>query len=351
MLITRRTTSVLLAAGLLTIGLAACGSDEESSADPGKPNDKEITVYSGRNEQLVKPLLEKFTAQTGITVKPRYASTAQLAAQLVEEGDRSPADVFFAQDAGALGTVAKRGMFSALSEATTAKVPQSYRAGNGQWVGVSARARVLAYNPDLVPADQLPKSVFDLTGPAWKGKVGVAPTNASFQAFITAIRVQHDDAKAEEFLAGLKANDPQVRDGNGKIVEDVNSGAVPVGLVNHYYLGEIAKEEGTTPEALKVKLHFFPDGDTGALVNVAGVGVLNRSATDPDVQQFVDFLLGTEAQTYFAEQTFEYPVIAGVPGPAYVPALADLSVPQIDLNDLDTLDATVTMIKNSGLVP
>ncbi|MEV6813490.1 iron ABC transporter substrate-binding protein [Micromonospora sp. NPDC051296] len=351
MLVTRRTTSVLLAAGLLTFGLAACGSGDEDAADPGKPDDKQITVYSGRNEQLVKPLLEKFTEQTGITVKPRYATTAQLAAQLIEEGDKSPADVFFAQDAGALGTVAKRGMFSTLPEATTAKAPPTYRAGNGQWVGLSARARVLAYNPDLVSADQLPKSVFDLTGPEWKGKVGVAPTNASFQAFVTAIRVQHGDAKAEEFLAGLKANDPQIRDGNVKIVEDVNSGIVPVGLVNHYYLGEVAKEQGTTPDALKVKLHFFPGGDTGALVNVAGLGVLNRSATDPDVQKFVDFMLGTEAQTYFAEQTFEYPVVAGVHGPAYVPPLADLAVPDIDLNDLDTLDATVAMIKNSGLVP
>ncbi len=349
--LTRRTTTALLAAGVLALGLAACGADGEDATSAGTSDDKQITVYSGRNEQLVKPLLEKFTAQTGITVQARYASTAQLAAQLVEEGDKSPADVFFAQDAGALGTVAKRGMFSTLPEATTAQVPATYRAGTGQWVGVSARARVLVYNPDLVPADQLPASVFDLTGPAWKGKVGVAPTNASFQAFVTAIRVQHGDAKAEEFLAGLKANDPQIRDGNGKIVEDVNSGTIPVGLVNHYYLGEIAKEQGSTPEALKAKVHFFPGGDTGALVNVAGVGVLSRAADDPDVQKFVDFLLGAEAQTYFAEQTFEYPVIAGVPGPAYVPALSELPVPKVDLNDLDTLDATVTMIKNSGLVP
>ncbi|MEV6690805.1 iron ABC transporter substrate-binding protein [Micromonospora sp. NPDC051196] len=348
----RRIARALLAASLLTVGLAACGSGEEdTTTGPDQSADKQITVYSGRNEQLVKPLLDKFTEQTGIAVNARYANTAQLAAQLVEEGDKSPADVFLAQDAGALGTVAKQGMFSTLPETTTAKVPATYRAGNGQWVGVSARARVLAYNPDLVPADQLPASVFDLTGPAWKGKVGVAPTNASFQAFVTAIRVQHDDAKAEEFLRGLKANDPQIRDGNGKILEDVLSGTIPVGLINHYYLGEVAKEQGTTPDALKAKLHFFPGGDTGALVNVAGVGVLKRSADNPNVQKFVDFLLGTEAQTYFAEQTYEYPVIDGVPGPAYVPALADLAVPQIDLNDLDTLEATVTLIKNSGLVP
>ncbi|PZF96490.1 iron ABC transporter substrate-binding protein [Micromonospora deserti] len=347
----RRSTAALVATGLLAFSLVACGSGEDDAADPGKPNDKKITVYSGRNEQLVKPLLEKFTQQTGITVQTRYATTAQLAAQLVEEGDRSRADAFLAQDAGALGTVAKRGMFTTLPEATSAKVPEAYRARNGQWVGVSARARVLAYNVDQVTADQLPASVFELTDPKWRGKVGVAPTNASFQAFVTAIRVQHGEQKAKDFLAGLRANEPQIRDNNIKIVEDVHGGAIQVGLVNHYYLGEIAKEHGTTPDGLKAKLHFFPDGDTGALVNVAGVGVLKRSAQDADTQTFVDYLLGAEAQAYFAEQTFEYPVMPGVAAPAYVPPLAELKVPTIDLNDLDTLDATVALIKDSGLVP
>ncbi|KXK61419.1 iron ABC transporter substrate-binding protein [Micromonospora rosaria] len=347
----RRSTATLAAAGLLVTGLVACGSEDEAVSEPGTSGDKQITVYSGRNEQLIKPLLEKFTAQTGITVNARYANTAQLAAQLVEEGDKSPADVFLAQDAGALGTVSKRDMFVTLPSTTTDKAPATYRARNGHWVGVSARARVLVYNADAVTEAELPASVFELTGPAWKGKVGVAPTNASFQAFVTAITVQHGEARAKEFLAGLKANDPQVRDGNGKILEDVIAGTVPVGLVNHYYLGEVAKEQGTTVDALKAKLHFFPGGDTGGLVNVAGVGVLKRAADNPDAQAFVDYLLGPEAQTYFAEQTFEYPVVEGVTGPAGVPALADLQVPDIDLNDLDALESTVALIKESGLVP
>ncbi|GAA1735756.1 iron ABC transporter substrate-binding protein [Luedemannella helvata] len=350
---TRRSLLTLACAGLLAIGLAACGGEEDgtsgTSATPA--SDKKITVYSGRSESLVKPLLEKFTQQSGITVEARYAATAAMASQLLEEGDKSPADVFFAQDAGALGAVAKKGMFAPLPNEVTGQVPESYRARGGEWVGVTARSRVLVYNPDLVPAAQLPASVFDLTGPAWKGKVGVAPTNASFQAFVTAIRVQHGDAKATEFLAGLKANDPQVRDGNAKIVEEVEAGTLAAGLVNHYYLGEIAKERGKTPETMKAKLHFFPNGDTGALVNVAGVGVLKKAAADPDVRAFVDYLLGAEAQAYFAEQTFEYPVIPGAAAPAYVPPLASLKVPAVDLNDLDQLEATIALIKSSGLVP
>lgn len=336
-----------LTVSLVLLGVAACGGSDESSAT----GDKKITVYSGRSETLVKPVLDKFSKQTGIRVQVRYATTAAMATQLLEEGGKSPADVFLSQDAGALGAVAKKDLFAPLADDVLAKVPAIYRSKDAHWVGVTARARVLAYNPQLVPQAQLPASVLDLTGPAWKGKVGIAPTNASFQTFVTALRVQHGDAKAKEFLAGLKANEPQVRDGNVVLVEEVNAGKISVALVNHYYLGEVAKEQGTTPDKLIVKLHFFGNGDTGALVNVSGVGVLKKAAQDPDTKAFVDYLLGAEAQRYFAEQTFEYPVVAGAPAPNYVPALADLKVPAVDLNDLDQLEATINLIKESGLVP
>ncbi|MEU8249769.1 iron ABC transporter substrate-binding protein [Nonomuraea sp. NPDC048916] len=340
----------LVASGLL-FGLAACGAESESGSGALAPNDKKITVYSGRSESLVKPLLEKFTQQSGIAVEARYAATAAMASQLLEEGERSPADAFFAQDAGALGAVAKKGLFAPLPDDITGQVPESYRAKSKEWVGVTARSRVLVYNPELVAKTDLPTSVFDLTGPQWKGKIGVAPTNASFQAFVTAIVVQHGEAKAKEFLAGLKANEPQIRDGNGPILEEVNSGKLAAGLINHYYLGELAKEQGTTPDALTAKLHFFPNGDSGALVNVAGVGVLKKAAEDPEVATFVKYLLSADAQKYFAEQTFEYPVVDGAAPPAGVPPLSELKVPTVDLNDLDQLEATIALIKDSGLVP
>jgi iron(III) transport system substrate-binding protein len=333
----------VLGAALLT-GAAACGG--EAASDPG---DKKIVLYSGRNEALVKPVLDQFAQRTGIAIEARYGSTAQLAAQLAEEGERSPAEAFLAQDAGALGAVNKRGLFAALPAEVTAKVPETYRAKDGNWVGVTARSRVLVYNPKLVAKEDLPASVFDLTDPEWKGKVAIAPTNASFQAFVTAVRVQHGEEKAKEYFAGLKANDVQIRENNIAIVEDVDAGKVPVGLVNHYYLGEIAKERGTTPDKLTAKLHFFAAGDSGAMVNVSGIGVLDRSATDPDVRTLVDYLLGTEAQTYFAQQTFEYPVVSGAPAPDYVPPLEDLKVPAIDLNDLGTLEDSIALIKETGL--
>jgi iron(III) transport system substrate-binding protein len=336
----------------ILVGLAACGGTEPTGqANTEAESDLRVTVYSGRNEELVQPLFDQFTEETGIKVEARYGSTPQMAAQLLEEGEKSPADVFFAQDAGALGAVNKEGLFAAVPSTATEAVPTQYRASNGAWVGVTARSRVLAYNPDLVPSTELPTSVFQLTDPKWKGKVGIAPTNASFQAFITAIRVQYGDDKAREFLAGLKANEPAIRDGNGPILEEINDGKIAVGLINHYYVGELAKEKGVSPDTLKAKLHFFSNGDPGALVNVAGVGMLQQAADDPDAEAFVEYLLGDQAQRYFAEQTYEYPVVEGIPGPSGVPPLDQLAGPKIDLNDLDSLEQTIAIIKESGLTP
>ncbi|WP_030159634.1 iron ABC transporter substrate-binding protein [Glycomyces sp. NRRL B-16210] len=351
----RRAIPLTVAAALAATGLAACGSgdasDDATGSESAAESDQSITVYSGRSEDLVQPLLDQFTDETGIEIEVRYDNSATMATQILEEGDRSPADVFFSQDAGALGAVAKEGLFAELPAEVLDLVPAQYSAGTGEWVGVTARARVLVYNVDLVDEADLPESVFDLTDPEWKGAVGVAPTNASFQAFVTAIRVEHGDEAAEEFLAGLVANDPEIRDGNGGILEEVNNGDLATGLINHYYVGELAAEQGVALDELDARLHFFPGGDTGGLVNVAGVGVLEHAAEDPDVRAFVDFLLSQSAQEAFATQTYEYPLVEGVAGPEGLPTLDSLEAPEIDLNDLDTLEATIAMITASGLVP
>jgi iron(III) transport system substrate-binding protein len=338
-----RRLSGLLALCVAAASLAACGGE------PNVAGDKRIVVYSGRAEGLVKPVLEMFTKASGIRVETRYGDTAQLASQLLEEGSKSEVDVYLAQDAGALGTLAKQNLFAPLPAEILAKVPPAFQSRNGLWVGVTGRARTFVYNPDLVPAGDLPVSVFDLTGPQWRGKVGIAPTNGSFQAFVTALRVGPGEAKAEEFLNGLKANGAQVKANNIVIVQDVADGKLPAGLVNHYYLHEIAKEKGIAPESMKAKLHFFKPGDPGNLVNVSGVGVLTRSATDPDTKALVEYLLGAQAQKYFAEQVWEYPVVADVPAASGLPAFTDLKPPAIDLNDLDSLQQTVALIKKAGL--
>lgn len=336
-------TIALVGVTLAALATSACATD------PTAASEASVTVYSGRNEALVKPALDAFTAATGIRTEVRYGDTAQLAAQLLEEGDRTKAHVFLAQDAGGLGAVAKAGLLGALPAATLAKVPATYADAEGHWVGVTGRSRVLVYNGAKVPESELPASVFELTEPEWKGRVGIAPTNASFQSFVTAIRVVHGEEKAKAFLSGLVANDPQIREKNGQIVADVEAGAIDVGLVNHYYVYELADEKGVDVTALTTRQHFFPDGDVGALVNVSGVGLL-RNQPDGDGQALVDYLLGTEGQTYFAEETSEYPLVAGVEAAPSLPPLASLGAPEVDLNDLDDLATTVALIKEVGLL-
>lgn len=341
----RLLTGAALALVLTTV--AACSSP---TATPGTAaSDASVTLYSGRNETLVQPALDAFTEATGIAVEVRYGGTAELAAQLLEEGDRTRAHVFLAQDAGALGAVAKAGQFATLPEATLDLVDDAWSDPDGRWVGVTGRSRVLAYNGSMVSGDALPASVFELTGPEWKGKVGVAPTNASFQSFITAMRVQHGDEKTRDFLEGLAANEPQLREKNGVIVSDIEAGAYPVGLVNHYYLWEAAAEKGVPADQLATKLHFFSDGDTGALINVSGVGLL-ANQPDADGQALVDYLMSTAGQEYFATKTFEYPLVSGVATAPGLTPLDQLDAPDINLSDLDELEATITMIKEAGLL-
>jgi iron(III) transport system substrate-binding protein len=339
---TFRMAALALVALAVMATLPACGSDD-------KPGDKRLTVYSGRTESLVKPILEQFQQATGITVEARYGDSAAMAAQLLEEGAKSPADVFLSQDAGALGAVSKKGLFAKLGADSLGKVAASYQARNGQWVGVTGRSRVLVYNTGMVPAADLPTSVLDLTDPKWNGKIGIAPTNASFQAFVTALRIKLGEEQTKKFLTDLKANGAQIRPNNIAIVAEVNDGKLAAGLVNHYYVFARAKEAGTTIDKIPARLHFFPDGDIGALVNVSGVGVLSKAGTDPDAKALVDFLLGSQAQSYFANQTFEYPLVAGVATSPGLPELSTLEAPDIDLNDLDTLQTTVQMIKEVGL--
>jgi iron(III) transport system substrate-binding protein len=228
-------------------------------------------------------------------------------------------------------------------------VPPAFQARSGEWVGVTGRSRVLVYHPDRVAEEELPASVFALTEPQWRGRVGVAPTNGSFQAFVTGMRVQHGDDTTRDWLAGIAANDPQIRENNIQIVTDVNDGRLEVGLVNHYYLYERAKEDGVPVEALAARNYYFPGGDIGAMVNVSGVGVLTPSAEDPDARAFVEYLLSEAGQSYFAEQTSEYPMAGGITVTAGLPELAELTTPDIDLNDLDSLEETVVMITESGL--
>jgi iron(III) transport system substrate-binding protein len=318
--------------------LVSCGGDNQES----------ITIYSGRTESLVQPLLEKFSQESGIGVKVRYGDTAELAATILEEGNNSPADVFFAQDAGALGALEAEGLLAPLTEETVSVVPESFRSDDNLWVGTSGRSRVVAYNTDALTPEDLPPSVLDFTDRAWRGRIGWAPTNGSFQAFVTALRLTAGEDGAREWLEGIEANEPTEYPNNVTAVEGVASGEVDVAFVNHYYLYQFLAEQG---EDFPVRNYYSEPGDPGALVNVAGVAVLATSDKDESTNRFVEFLLEPESQKYFADDTYEYPIVPGIEVSHDIPPIDELKPPDIGLSDLKDLEGTLSLLRDTGVLP
>lgn len=321
--------------------------ETDPEVEAGTVDEEALVVYSGRTEELVAPVLEQFAEETGIEVSVRYGSTSSITAQLLEEGADSPADVVLLQDAGALGALADADCLAELPAGTVDRTFEEYADDDRRWVPLTGRARVVLYDPAQVPEADLPADTAALADPAYAGQIAIAPGNASFQAFITAMRVLEDDATAEEFLQGLVDNDSPVFDGNGAILDAVEAGEVPMGLVNHYYWFEQAAEVGA--ENMSSEMLYLRDGAAGSLVNVTGSGVVSSSDRSEDALTMVDFLLSTQAQEYFAEQTYEYPMIASVPVADQLPPLEDLDAPDIDLDDLASLSATLQLITASGL--
>ena len=348
-----RLPRIALAALPAVVALAACSTPAVSpgaaSAQPASaaPADEgPVTVYSGRSEELVGPLLEQFTDATGIEVEARYGDTAEMANLILTEGDNSPADVFFAQDAGALGAVAERGLLTALPAETLEHVDSRFASPSGEWVGVSGRARVVAYNTETLSEADLPDSIFEFTEPEWEGRIGWAPTNGSFQSFVTALRVIEGEDRAREWLEGIQANDPNVYEGNNPALDAVIAGEVDVAFINHYYLMQRLAEEPDAPAAN----YFLTDGDPGALVNVAGAGILDSSENQEAARQFVEFLLSPEAQEYFASETKEYPLIEGMEPDPELPPLEEIGTPEIDLSDLSDLEGTLELLQEVGIL-
>jgi iron(III) transport system substrate-binding protein len=335
-----RKVLVLAVAALLGVA-AGCGGDDDAGA-----SDK-LVVYSGREEELVKPLFDRFEQETGIDVEVRYGDSAELAATIAEEGDNSPADVFFAQDPGSLGAVEREGLLAELPQAALDRVPARFRDPDGHWVGTSGRSRVIAYNTDALTEDEVPDSVFDLTDPKWKGKIGIAPTNASFQAFVSAMLLELGEERTRAWLEGMKANDPKRYEKNLPVVEAVAAGEIELGLVNHYYL-YLAKEEN--PDA-KVANHFLTGEDPGALVSVAGAAILETADHADAAQRFVEFLLSDPSQRFYVDEAeeAEYPLVAGIDAKPGLPPLDSLEGPQIKLDDLGPeLEKTLELLNEYG---
>jgi iron(III) transport system substrate-binding protein len=341
---TRARSLALSSCLLATIGLTACASDDQAASS----DSASLTLYSGRDESLVQPLLDTFTKETGLKVKVRYGGTPDLSAQILEEGAKSPADAFLSQDAGALGALGKSGLLAPVAADTLERVAPKYRAQDSSWVGVSGRARVLAYDAKNVSATEVPKSVFDLTKPQWKGKVGIAPSNASFQSFVTAMRVISGEEKTKTWLKDLAANKPKIFEGNGDVLKAVDKSEVNLGLVNHYYWYELAAEDGI--KVVNAKLSWFPANDPGALVNVAGVGILKNAKQSASAQKLANFLVSDSAQKYFTDKTHEYPLVKSVKQSSDLPPLTQVAGPELDLSQLEGITQTQSLLEEAGLI-
>ena len=307
---------------------------------------QDLTVYSGRGEALVGPIIAQFERESGVKVNVRYGGTSELAALLTEEAAQSPADVFWAQDGGALGAIAS--LFSDLPAEVNEGVSAEFRNVNNKWAPTSGRSRTLVYSTERVTEADLPAAITDLTDEKYKSRVAWAPTNGSFQAFVTAFRVAHGDDAARAWLEGMIANDAKAYRNNGTQIEAIANGEVDFGLVNNYYLGRYLARDAKYP----VSQTHFAAGDIGNLLNVAGAGIVAASENQDNARKFIDYLLSPAAQQYITTQGNEYPVIAGlIANPTLEPfeELQELS-PKVDIDQISDLEGTLELLRQVGLL-
>lgn len=346
----KRIISIFFVFSLLFL-LAACQTEAATESTSGSDDAGSLVIYSGRSESLVQPIIDQFTAATGINVEVRYGKTAEMAGVLLEEGENSPADVFYAQDPGGLGAVANAGLLAQLPDTILAQVPARFASADKTWVGISGRARVVVYNTNIItdPENELPNDIFDFVDPKWNGRIGWAPSNGSFQAMVTAMRATWGEEKTRSWLEGIQANNPIVYPKNTPIVAGVAAEEVDVGFVNHYYLHRFLAEEG---ENFPARNYFLPGGGPGSLIMVSGAGILKTAPNAANAQRFINFLLSVPAQQYFAAQTFEYPVVEGVKIDGNLSPLEELDshALNISLQELADLTGTQNMLLELGII-
>jgi len=347
---TRAFAALALAAAVALTGCAstggAGGTPPAGGAAAGE-GEADLVVYVGRNEDHVRPLVERFEESTGLSVDARYGSTGELATTILQEGERSPADLFFTQDPVYMGAISEAGLLATLPDDIIDIVPDGISGAEGDWVGVTARRRVLAFDPTRTPVERLPQSVFELTGPDWRGKVGLAPTHSSFVSFVAALVAMRGEDETLSWLEGIADNDPEIFDGNEEQLRAIGAGDLEVGLVNHYYVHRLLVED----PGFAVRNHSFAAGDPGDVLMPTTIGVLESGAHRDTAQEFIRFLLSAPSQTHFLEAVGEYPLRDGVgtpdgERPLDAALINGMNLPLVAGN----LDIATDLIARSGLI-
>ncbi len=288
-----------------------------------------------------------FTQSSGIKVNIRSGKDFELANQLVQEGDASPADVFITENSPAMQIVQSGGLFASVDKATLAQVPPRFAPSTADWVGVAARATVLVYNPSQLSAEKLPKSIMDFSQPDWKDRVGVAATGADFQAIVSAVLALEGPDATAAWLKGLKRN-ARVYSGNGAVMKAVNTGEIPAGVIYHYYWYKDRAESGANSS--NTELYFFPDQDPGGFVSVSGLGALKSSKHPQEAQMLLQYMTGPGGQKALAESTaLEYTVNSNVPANPKLKPLSELSPPNVDTAKLNG-PQVIQLMQDAGLL-
>ena len=350
-------TTVALTASACGSGTSASNATENTlvgaagdifSGECAASTDTEITIYSGRDQELVGPVLDAFECSSGISVVTNFGDPTDLALTLVEEGDRTPADVFLSKSPGSVGFLQNEGFLQSLDDDLLGLVSDENTAANGTWVGITGRQRVLVYNTELVSEGDLPDSVFDLTDERFRGQVAIPATNGSFQDWFTVFRSQEGDDVAAQWLADMVANDAIVTESNRPTVDAVGRGEYQFGLVNHYYNFQQAEALGDDHQALN---HNFAADDIGSLVIVTAAGITSSSDNVDEAQQLVEFMLSEPAQTYFTTDSLEFPLGSGVAPAEVLPSLDDSGSDfDVAFDDLGNgLEETIAIIEDSGI--
>ena len=304
-----------------------------------------LTLYNGQHKEVGDNLAAAFEAKTGIHVNVRKGSSNQLASQIVEEGDRSPADVFYAEESPPLNSLGEQGFLAQVDDSTLQVLPEQYVAANGTWIGVTARTRVVAFNPKLIKEEDLPKSVLDFANPEWQGKVGFVPTSGAFQEQAVAIIKLHGRDAAEEWLTGLRAFGKTYTN-NMVALNAVENGEVATVLVNNYYWFALKKEKGE----LDSKLHYFTGGDAGGLITVSSAGVVKASKHPKEAQQLLAYMASEEGQRVITNTTAEYPMRKGMVSERGLKPFEELQAPDVTPADLGNAEEALEIERDVGLL-
>ncbi|GJL92485.1 Fe(3+) ABC transporter substrate-binding protein [Hyphococcus sp.] len=332
----RKLNSLILqaSAGLAALLLAACGGGEEASnataaraAAAKTPITGQVNVYSGRHYDSDLVLFDEFTVETGIKVNLIEASGDALIERITQEAEASPADLFITADAGILWRAEQRGVFQPLkNEALEARVPAQFRHPDGDWIGLSKRARIIIYNKPMGLPDGL-ETYEDLADPAYRGMICVRSSSNVYNQSLLASIIANDGAEAaERWAAGVVANFARKPQGTDTTqIEAVAAGLCRIGIVNSYYTARYvgAKDKKAAAIGAKIELYFPNQNDRGTHVNISGAGVAKYAPNAENAERLIEFLLRDETQGEFASGNNEYPVVPGVAAQGTIAAYSD----------------------------